>query len=185
MKTVYAITLDADEVGYLAGSLRSLSQKYAFVASLSDAPEDLAKSNLEPRWENVSSLKERLSPLTSSHWPESFEQAIQLMTAAPASLTHWKLKNFLWQFSTGGFIYWANENTLKQQDITVHLTVARMFGHLTVAVIGSEMRSVLDVTQMTLTDVCAVEADKRTLSLLLENLTKETSMAPVSEGPTE
>ena len=171
---VYGICLSPEEAAQLAVVLRPFSPVYSLLTSLSPPPAGAAGRYLsKSNWARIQSASDFLAPLvrsTANLWPRGKANAEIIMEEPPANFQAWVCRNLLWQFCTQSFIYLVHEETLRQQDLTVHLTVAKMFGHMTIGILPSASRVMLESTQMTLTDAIVGEAEPRCLSALLGSL---------------
>lgn len=175
---VYGIISDPGRAGHLAAIFSPLSIEAGptLVTSFTEAPEGLAARLLDDRgWARVQEAGKLCAPLVRSPapaWPTTPERAEVILTQVPQVFNGWVLRNLLWQTLCGGFVYWVDEESIGLLDLTVHLTVAKMLGQTSIGILPSSMRTMLESTQLTLTDVIVGEADTRSLSLLLESLSK-------------
>ena len=168
---VYGIVANPEDVGHLAVSVLKL-EDYKLVTSLSEFAEGWDLSQVG--WQRIRDVQELCEPLlrtVADAWPDNKAEAESIMRREPANLTMWTLRNLLWQTVNRGFIYWASEQSLYQQDLTVHLTVAKMLGHMTIAILPPDTRKNIESTQLCLTDVTVGQAETGILSTLLETLT--------------
>jgi len=186
-KVIYGVCLAPEEAASLAVAVRPLHPEYTLVTSLTGSQDGVAGRLLnDGAWERIEAVGELCGPLVRSvadAWPRGKANAEILMEQEPQHLNGWVLRNLLWQFACGGFVWWVTDDTCHQQDLTVHLTVAKMFGQLTIGILPSATRQMLESTQLTLTDCCLVEADTRSLAALLGSLTKDPK--PPLEAPTD
>lgn len=174
----YGLAVEAEEASSLAAVMTQQPSSF-FVSSLSGTDEGRVGYllNQEGVWGRLQSVEHLCSPLVRSItplWPNEKEDALRLMASMPQSLAAWTCRNLLWQFATGGFLYWVTETNVRVQDLITHITVARMFNQTSIGVLPSSMRSVVETPTLTLTDHIVGEADPRALSLVLESLTRDT-----------
>ena len=179
MKPVYyGIAVEPEEAGHLAAVMSQQPDGH-FVASLTDTDEEpiralVTSPNVLGRLLSARDLCGALVRSVAPLWPTTEDEAVHYMASAPDTLAGWTLRNLLFQFATGGFMYWANQTTCRTHDLVTHLTVARMFNQTSIAILPSDMRTVLETAMLTLTDHTVGEADARALSLVLRSLNRDT-----------
>lgn len=177
MKPVFGLVARPEDAAYLAAVMGSLHPEFILVSSYTAPIEGLTERLLtaEGGAERVRTARGQCEPLVRTlapAWPDHMPELIERMEKPPENFHMWVLRNLLWQTATGGFIYAINPDTLGTYDLTVHLTVARMFGQLTVGILPGDTRSMFESTQLTLTDAVVGEADARTLSAVLRSLNR-------------
>jgi hypothetical protein len=179
MSLVYGLTVDPNRAGNLAALFSvagTMPEDYTLVTSFTEAsvnPFQAYPRLLDAIRDAESICKPLVRIPAPDPWPTDIERIKRYMSEPPKTLNEWVRRNLLWQVACGGFVYWISEESLSSSDLTVHLTVSKLLGHTSIGVMPSDLRTMLESTQMALTDVIVGEADTRTLSLVLQSLNKE------------
>lgn len=179
--TVFGLTLDPERGANMAAVFSSLStmpKPYTLVTSFTEPLDGLTQRVVyggdKGGWERIRAARLICEPLVQSlkpeAWPSSAADAIEIMEDKPSVFSGWRLRNLLWMCATKSFIYWVDEEVLRAPDLAVFLTASRVLGYTSIGIMPSDLRQMLESTQLTLTNVIVGEADTRTLSTVLESL---------------